>query len=201
MPVDPFDQWFANFLGQDALQVATLLNDKTAIRFLIAWSLFETSCFGGEAKVVGFKGLARDWVSNNEVQQSELMDAANHFHERYQDKKRYGNLMNKKTLCLDSIKGEEFKLHSEIRQQKFKLLSAEEIVFFVIFVVFRYRNNIFHGNKSVASWLKYKDQIKLCIKVMQTLITFKVDALHKAAEQGDAKAQETLKKLSIDRKE
>lgn len=190
MPVDPFDQWVANYLGQDAREVTRLLGDKTAIRFLIAWSLFETSCFGGFAKVEDFDDFARDLVSTKGYQPSELMVAANHFHERYQDKKLYRNLMHKqKSPCI-----------ALIRQKDVGSLSADEIVFFVIFVVYRYRNNIFHGNKGVQSWLKFKHQIKLCINVMQTLITFVVDALHKAAKQGNPDAQEALRKLGIDRK-
>ena len=183
MPVDQFDRWFANYLGQAALQVELLHRDKTAIHFLIAWSLFETSCFDKEAKVGNFEAFARDLVSTKGFQSGELRDAANHFHERYQDKKLYRNLMHQKVQPrLDSILSKDF-----------ESLSAEEIVFFVIFVVFRYRNNVFHCNKGVASWLKYKDQINQCIKVMQTLIIFKVESMHKAAEQGDAEAQETIK--------
>ena len=188
MPVDNFDQWFANYSKQDASEVARLLNDKTAFRFLITWSLFETSCFDREAKVGKFEAFARNLVSTKWFQSGELSDAAIHFHERYQDKKLYCNLMHQKEPHqLDSILSKDF-----------ESLSADEIVFFVIFVVFRFRNNIFHGNKGVGSWLKFQVQIKLCIKVMQTLITFVVEELHKAAEQGDAGAQETLSKLSID---
>ena len=171
MPVDPFDQWFASFLGQDVLQVEILLNDKTATRFLIAWSLFETSCFGGFAKVVKFDSFARELVSTKGFNLVELMDDANYFHERYHEEKLYPNLLYKDTFFTDPIKDKELKLLYKIRQREFKSLSAEEIVFFVIFVVFRYRNNIFHGNKGVASWLDFKPQIKRCIKVMQTLIT------------------------------
>lgn len=188
MPVDPFDHWFANYLGQDERQVEILLRDKTAIRFLIAWSLFETSCFGGSAEVKKLKTFAKDLIGTKGFQPIKLVDAADHFHERYQVKEFYGNLMWEQ---------ESSQLNS-ILLKKFESLSADEIVFFVIFVVYRYRNNIFHGNKGVASWLKFKPQIKLCIKVMQTLITFVVEELHKAAEQGDADAQETLKKLDVD---
>ncbi|MDO8464205.1 MAG: hypothetical protein Q7S46_02990 [Gallionella sp.] len=187
MPVDDFDQWFANYLAQDASEVACLLNDKTATRFLIVWSIFETSCF---AKYKDIEDVAKYLVGTAGFQPSELMVAANHFHNRYQDKELYGNLMWKqKSPKLEAI-----------LSRGFAALSADEIAFLTIFVVYRYRNNIFHGNKGVASWLKFQDQIKLCIKVMQTLITFVVEELQRAAEHGDADAQETLKKLSIDRK-
>lgn len=191
MPVDPFDQWFANYLGRDVLQVERLLSDKTATRFLIAWSLFETSCFGGFAKVEKFDAFATDLVDTKGFKLGELTDDASYFHDRYKNEELYGNLMwDQKSPQLNSILFKDF-----------ESLSADEIMFFVIFVVYRYRNNIFHGNKGVASWLKFQDQIKLCIEVMQTLITFKVEALHKAVEQGDADALEILNKLNIDRKE
>ena len=187
MPADPFDRWVANYLVQDAHEVARLIHDKTTIHFLVAWSLFETSCFGGEAGVNKFETFARTFIDAKKFQSSDLMDTTNHFHNRYQDKKLYRNLMHKqKSQQLESI-----------RQKDFKSLSGYEIVYFVIFVVYRYRNNIFHGNKSVRSWLNFKPQIKWCIEVMQTFITF-VEALHKAAKQGDADAQKALNNLNID---
>lgn len=115
MPVDPFDQWFANHLGQDAHQVELLLRDKTAIRFLIAWSLFETSCFDREAKVENFEDFARDLVSTKGFQSGELRDAASHFHERYQEKKLYRNLMHQKEpYRLDSILSKDFESLSAV---------------------------------------------------------------------------------------
>ena len=50
-------------------------------------------------------------------------------------------------------------------------LSNCEKVFLIVVVVFRYRNNIFHGSKRVESWLQYEKQIKYCIQIMQCLIT------------------------------
>ena len=45
-----------------------------------------------------------------------------------------------------------------------------ERAFLTVFVVYRYRNNIFHGNKGVDSWLGYREQIDLCTEVMQSFI-------------------------------
>jgi len=49
-------------------------------------------------------------------------------------------------------------------------LKPDEVIFFLVLVVYRYRNNIFHGNKGVESWLQFKDQIEYCIRIMQILI-------------------------------
>lgn len=188
MPVDPFDQWFAKYLGTNAREITCLLGDKTAIRFLIAWSIFETSCFGGFAKDNDIEDFVKGLVGTKGFQPSELMDAAKHFHERYQDKTLYRHLIYVK---------KSYPQLESIRHKDFTSLSDFELVYFVIFVVYRYRNNIFHGNKGVASWLEFRPQIKLCIKVMQVFITA-VDALRKAAKQGDANAQEALSKLGVD---
>ena len=140
MPVDSFDQWFAKYLGQDAYEVTRLLNDKTATRFLIAWSIFESCCFGGFAKVEKFEAFVSDFFSAKGFKPSEIRDAANQFHKRYQDKELYGNLMwEQKSPKLKAILSKDF-----------EVLSADEIAFFTIFVVYRYRNNIFHGNKGGA---------------------------------------------------
>ena len=50
-------------------------------------------------------------------------------------------------------------------------LSESDMIFMLVFVIYRFRNNIFHGNKGVGSWLQYKEQIKWCFTVMQLLIS------------------------------
>lgn len=37
------------------------------------------------------------------------------------------------------------------------------------YIVYRYRNNMFHGNKGLESWLQFEEQIKDCITVMKKL--------------------------------
>ncbi|UCE48372.1 MAG: hypothetical protein JSW47_22595 [Phycisphaerales bacterium] len=156
-----FDQWFAKYLKQDPVEVKRLLNDKTATRFLIAWSLFESRCFEGFVKVDKFSEFANRVKDNDAFQKEDLLESGRHFHRRYQDKDRYNNLMHKqKNAKLESILSKQF-----------DALSYYELVFMLLFVVYRYRNNIFHGNKGVESWLKYKEQINFCLRVMQSLIS------------------------------
>jgi len=42
------------------------------------------------------------------------------------------------------------------------------------------RNNIFHGNKGVESWLQFAEQIEMCQGVMQKLIDTSTIAKSKA---------------------
>jgi len=57
-----------------------------------------------------------------------------------------------------------------IRKSKISSLNNTEKFEFLIYIVYRYRNNIFHGNKGVTSWTKYEEQIDKCVQVMTFLI-------------------------------
>ncbi len=59
----------------------------------------------------------------------------------------------------------------ELLAKPFSDIRNEEIIYLLVFVIYRYRNNIFHGNKGVQSWLNYQEQIKHCTRVMQVMIS------------------------------
>jgi hypothetical protein len=58
----------------------------------------------------------------------------------------------------------------QLRKKDISGFSFSEKIYFSMGVVYRYRNNIFHGNKKVDSWLQYRDCISKCIGMMQLLI-------------------------------
>jgi hypothetical protein len=60
---------------------------------------------------------------------------------------------------------------SSLLQQQFGSLGPHDLVFLVALVTYRYRNNMFHGNKGVRSWLQYKTQIGLCTNVVQSFVS------------------------------
>ena len=49
-------------------------------------------------------------------------------------------------------------------------LSDEEKLVLMIYVVYRYRNNIFHGNKGIESWSHYTSQIELYLDFMMSIL-------------------------------
>jgi len=161
MSAADFDVWFATYLQQSPIQVERLLHDKTAVRFLIAWSLVETSCFHGFAKGKDLAKHCRRISEEEGFCSSSLMPILKHFHERYQDKTLYANLMH----------GNSNPDIKPLLSRTVESLSEAESLYFLVSVVYRYRNNIFHGSKGVASWLKFKPQIEHCIQIMQALIT------------------------------
>jgi hypothetical protein len=160
LQITNFDKWFASYLHQDESQVELLLRDKTAMRFLIAWSIFESKCFEGFAKINKLSNFAKQLSESRHFDFSALHETVAHFHNRYQDKQRYKNLMHDQR----SVELEEILL------KKLSDLGTYDITLMLLIVIYRFRNNIFHGNKGVQSWLVYREQINLCINAMQSFI-------------------------------
>lgn len=155
-----FETWFAKLLGQPESEVHRLLDDERATRFLITWAMFESRCFGTSANEAEIYRLSRR-ITSEGFDAGLLEDALAHFHTRYQDKSRLRHLMH-------GLRGE--RLARTLASSAAKLSPADR-TFLVLFVVFRFRNNMFHGNKGVATWLQYGQQIGLCTDAMQAVIS------------------------------
>jgi hypothetical protein len=146
-----FEQWLGALLNKHEAEVHRLLDDPAALRFLIAWSLFESKCFDGFVKIdridVFAARIVAEGFDSNSVDE-ELV----HFHERYQDDERYRQLMH----------GQLSKRMDALRRHPLESFRQQDRVFFVATVAYRFRNNMFHGNKGVQSWLHYSKQIRHC---------------------------------------
>lgn len=155
-----FLKWLSEYLEADEKETNKLLDNELARYFLIVWSIYEAKCF---------KGFVKDDKRLNEfakrmvgtIESNRINDSAEYFHKRYQDKKKYKNLIYGKNG------NPRF---DEILKKGYTNLTVEEKIFLLTFVTYRYRNNIFHGNKGISSWLKYGKQIKKCIYVLQVFI-------------------------------
>lgn len=154
-----FNSWLGTLFGRPEVEVSHLLRDSTALRFLIAWSLFESKCFSGLVKAKKIDKYAKS-VSQSICRDS-IADAVAHFHARYQDKDCFEHLMY----------GQENSRLARLLEQPIDNLSGDDRAFLLVFVVYRFRNNIFHGNKPVDSWLQYNEQIQYCISAMQVFVS------------------------------
>jgi hypothetical protein len=45
-----FQSWLGTLVGHSEFEVRRLLEDESALHFLVAWSLFESKCFAGFVK-------------------------------------------------------------------------------------------------------------------------------------------------------
>lgn len=159
--IETFDQWFASYLGESEIEITRLLQDKTAVQFLIAWSLLESKSFSGFLKKKEIASYAQKITDSEDFEIAEIRQIGMYFHERYQDETRRKQLLHKDNCAI----------FDNILKKPFDRLDEYEVVYLVVYVVYRYRNNIFHGNKKVASWLHYKQQIIYCTHAMQALVT------------------------------
>jgi len=96
--------------------------------------------------------------------QPPLNKIVSEFRRRYQDAKTRDRLFPKNQQVKSEPTG---KLGFETRIKKdFNSLTAEQKCQLLLGVIFRYRNNIFHGNKGVTGWLRYQEQIDMCTRAM-----------------------------------
>ncbi|MHC4147428.1 MAG: hypothetical protein ACYSUD_21985 [Planctomycetota bacterium] len=153
-----FLRWLAEYLKSDEKEVTKLLENELARYFLIVWSICEAKCFDGYAKPGKLHKFAKENAKTIEAKR--INNNAEYFHKRYQDKEKYSNLIHDR-------KNASFK---KILEKEYLDVAIEENIFLLAFVAYRYRNNIFHGNKGISSWLKFEKQIEKCIDVLQVFI-------------------------------
>lgn len=143
-------------------QIDDLLKNEMATSFLLVWPIFEQKIFGGYLK----HNKNTDDVAKAAQKYSKFFpkidadDISEHFHDRYQDVSNYRHLRH----------NEDDPKIKAILDKPYLDLNNEEKMHLVLYVVYRYRNNIFHGNKGIFSWLQFTKQIEYCIQFMMKMI-------------------------------
>lgn len=138
--------------------IEELYTSKIGLDFLIVWSIFETECFGKFMKVSDIEKICNKLEEANITKS--LQKQVEHFHSRYQDKGRLKHLVHK----------QENEIFKKILEKATNDLEEKDKLYLLIYVVYRYRNNMFHGNKGVRAWLYYTKEIQYCITIMQRVV-------------------------------
>lgn len=152
-------KWLAQVNGTNLKNIQNILKDEKATTYLMVWSVFEQNIFDGY--------MTKDKISNKAKEYSDKYELLNvddivfHFHGRYQDKENFNHLKHGDNNISKYV---------EILEKEEENLSSTEKLQLMLYVCFRYRNNIFHGNKGVLSWSKYTPQINNCINFMMALV-------------------------------
>lgn len=135
--------------------------------FLILWSIFETkirSCFGNQNTQINIpmiKKYVENYLDENVLIHNPEIDIIySHF------KKRYTNDTNKVEALFNFVTiNQIFKdLHA-----KDDPTEKEKIIYMGI-IIYRFRNNIFHGNKEYFNWNKYREEISYCNYIMYIIL-------------------------------
>jgi hypothetical protein len=156
-----FLSWFSGYFQQEPEQIETLFENELARYFLFTWSIFESKCFNGFVRLQdldSFLQSVEPFITENQLQHLECF--FQYFHNRYQDKRFLKN------LCHGRVDGRI----QMIVDEDFNSVNKMDRLYFALYVIYRYRNNIFHGNKGVLSWLGFSKQIAMCISAMQLFI-------------------------------
>lgn len=146
-------KWLANILEAKDADLSLYLTNEDVSGFLIIWTLFEQKHFDGFVRYNKLETYAKN---NSEIirDNGNLKEIFNYFFSRYKNSEPFSNLIHEYTYK---------EIENLLKEDD---VSDEKKLFFLIFVVYRYRNNIFHGVKGVQSWTKFEEQIKKCISIM-----------------------------------
>lgn len=133
------------------------MREEKATTYLWVWSIFEQQVFNGFVRFPDLQNKARELSGNFNL--LGIDSIVNKFYSRYQNQKAFNNLKHK----------ENAQIIKELLSKDFNMLTDEQKILLVLYVAYRYRNNIFHGNKGVMAWVHYTEQINDCITVMMKI--------------------------------
>lgn len=155
---DKVKNWLATQFDTDSNRVDEMLDSQLATTYLLIWPIMEQKLFGGFMQKEKIEEAADTY--SNYYSKMNVQDIVKHFHERYQDRTRYANLKH----------GDNAPVIDAILNKRFVALDYKEKLMLMFYVVYRYRNNIFHGSKGIQSWTTYSTQIDKCIEFMMIIV-------------------------------
>lgn len=114
---------------------------EVIMHFSLLWSLFECEVLNGSASVQAIEQVVRRWDESGQLMAETFHGAFHYFQERYVQNgkvtERFSNLRlrgnDNPTLVQDGLLGTS--------------ATPREIACVVLIIVFRFRNNLFHGEK------------------------------------------------------
>ena len=151
-------EWLAQYFDTNVTKIQELLKDELATSFLLIWPIFEQTFFSNFCKKENIEKFSKNYekfFSYEEIFQ--------HFYLRYQNNDHYRNLTHQS----------RYPKFEQILHKPQNYITEREKLLFITFVVYRYRNNIFHGNKGIKSWSQFKQQIAYCLEFMTSMLNKK----------------------------
>lgn len=126
--------------------------------FLILWSLFESRCFNRTDNKTSIENVIEKVEKS--FDDNILNEVFDYMKERYADAEKFSRLQFK-----DGSGNKEMKEHCE------KVFSGEESskedkLKAVLYVIYRYRNNLFHGSKQIPNLQQQKNNFNTSYKVL-----------------------------------
>lgn len=152
-------EWLAKTLSIDRWLVSETIRNQMATVFLLIWPILENKIFKNSMSHEQINRIAESILGK--IPKRELDEISSHFHKRYQDRRKYLKLINEQRYNWGKIE--------RIIEKPFYRVREDEKIVLMIFVTYRYRNNIFHGIKSIQQWNNFSNEIQQCIRFMLLL--------------------------------
>ena len=150
--------WLAQQFNTNDWNIKDMLKTQNATVYLLIWPIMEQSVFDGFMKGKSIDPMAVKLGPYFDEMMAE--NKAQYFYNRYQDAEKYRRLTDSK-----KYESMERVLHTDYTK-----LSSEDKFILMMTTVFRYRNNIFHGNKAIGEWNKYSREIEYCTEFMMAVV-------------------------------
>lgn len=150
-------RWLSGKYHIGVTEATEIVDNKSVYCFLLVWSTMERKVFGRNCGISNIK-KALEWLEPHydELQCEEIF---NHFFARYQSKQMRDDLLasERKNDVKDEIK--------KICKRQGNISDGNKL-YLMMYVAYRFRNNLFHGNKEFSRWLNNNAEIELCINLM-----------------------------------
>ena len=150
--IECVELFLSQYFGANKKDLSKLIENELAISFFMMWTVVEKDLFDKNANKEKITELGVKFGGAKLC----LDQSASYFHSRYQNKEHHRKLTH----------GDRYPIFDSILGKNFQDLSSAEKLQLMLYVTYRYRNNIFHGNKGIEAWLHYSTQIRTCTEFM-----------------------------------
>lgn len=145
-------------------EIRDMLHNQVAVLYLLIWPIMEQRYFSGFLKINQINDAARKLAPFYcKDLKNDLDKIIMKFFDRYRNKNQHY-----RDLHVDIIMRKEF--DEILSKNRFIYLQPIDKIKLLLFVIYRYRNNIFHGNKDIRKWASFDKQIKDCLIGMMKLM-------------------------------
>lgn len=169
-------KWICNKLKLKSEELNFLYKNNFALNYFFIWTIFERTNFDKFMKI----DKIDEFTKNKKDTAKDLEEIFYYFYSRYKIRgnnksERNKKKKNRRNLCYQvncsTSKCENYNKCTfyKILDKDIKKIKPEEKIYLLTYVVYRYRNNMFHGSKGLESWAKYTEQINKCIEIMMIL--------------------------------
>ena len=157
-------KWLANRWDVPPGYVDEFFEMQASTYFLLVWPIFEQKVCDGFMETGKMRNIAMKFTDCYD--ELAIDDILRRFYDRYKDR----NLPESNWASLCQNDHWEAKSTSErVLNQPWNKSKPTDKLQFGLYVIYRFRNNIFHGNKKIFEWLQNRPQIEDCVMVLLKL--------------------------------